>query len=499
MKKMYLFLFVLLMSLSASAQLGYGMYASGVSHIPLHQGDKVLTRNYMGSSVLVHYIETANACRHHFALINQDNAQARELVLQIGSERGDSFERYGVNDMRILGDTCYFCGVCVSGSNEPVYDVNGSIIGTDGDNQGFLGFFRVSEISGDEAPTVSIKVFPDVKRLTRMAVRRGEAGSEPGHQVRVTAIASVLAQGSDVELQNSLIEVDLFSGNTSVFTVSRLVNSQERFSDIVNTRYATIVSSFLDQDGTKLMLHQAGSQGFDQEYAATGFQESVRTYDFASRPGQWGLYAAGAISRMSNLPSDRFALAFGCRNDDGVGGIMTMTFTNGGMADTVIVVSDTLESAEVLEVEYSSIRNSLGILARKAANPFGAVYLPSLSTVGSVPELEVPRLKLQSLCKYRNQVIMGSGINMITLELTSMWQHPLALERPGCVESHSVNSFVQDNFVAEKGAAEWTRKVLPTPFSWDRKLAYVTVADHSFECTQPIWFMPIPVPNFPGY
>lgn len=70
MKILLLYLFVLQLALPASAQIGYRVFASGVSHIPSCLGYNVIARNYNGSSVVVHHVEDADRSSHHFAWVS---------------------------------------------------------------------------------------------------------------------------------------------------------------------------------------------------------------------------------------------------------------------------------------------------------------------------------------------------------------------------------------------------------------------------------------------
>lgn len=70
------------------------------------------------------------------------------MVVRLGFEQEDCFDRYELRDMCVLGDSCYFCGVRTVMIAAPVLNEHGEILSPEVQNYGFVGFFRVSEIRG---------------------------------------------------------------------------------------------------------------------------------------------------------------------------------------------------------------------------------------------------------------------------------------------------------------------------------------------------------------
>lgn len=266
MKKIVLLLLSFFFLESVWCQYYRPALASSVVNMPTCMGDGAICRSYGNAKVLVHHVDLADRHRHHFALQLSDTNVISELVVTLGGQNDVNDTLYEIRDMRVLGDTCYFCGRRKVNWGEPVYDNWGHVLDPGVEYKGVLGWFPISDF---RSQSVEVNVYHAdfAQDMSRLTVRRKEPGLWPWYDLKVTAIG-IDAQGRQcVTEMITPSSLPLMCGGWGITNYVLVGSNDELFCDVLDTETGTLLLAVdtSDADGIdrhrKLVLHNIYREG----------------------------------------------------------------------------------------------------------------------------------------------------------------------------------------------------------------------------------------------
>lgn len=494
MKRVLLLLVLLLTMRLAVGQVLRTVYASALSNMPNCTGKDVIVRNYSGHSLLIHHTAEADRHEHHFALQSQTQNNFRELVVTLGGQGQATDTWYDIADIKVLGDTCYFCGTRVADFGAPVLDIWGHVVASQYEKRGFIGRFSIASILDGGYAGFEIYMIGETESLSRLTLRKGL----PGDQVRYHVMLSAVGQFRGSDAKSCVLEAAnyLEGGWRYSLSVNGSDNDRERFTDIVSTPRWTFVASFYTPDGTDanasgwhMLLHKVEPMGVAEMANGNWNFYDGALYDF----GQcgWGWHQADAQCRLALLPRDRIGLSFGTQNSQTQNyGILTASLSDNFILDTVTVVGAS-HSVQVQDMTYLPFVNQLAVLARDGSYYHGGVFLCPIGYNGSISVLSKVDVQLQSLCRYTSRTVFAGGFHPLTKKICTFWQHPQAFERPSCVTVAQAESALQSFEYGNKYHEAWTCEVYRNQVDWDVQPTSVTDNGYVLECKQNMWFREI--------
>ena len=305
MKRTLLILLMLFLGGVLTAQDRTSVFVSSRDVYPGEWGDEVIVRNYKNSHVLVHHLKTGSTNNHCFMIKNMTTGVVRGVYTNFGHSLDPDEYRVSchINDMQILGDTCYFCGQ-ITYSPPPMYDFEGNLI-DQSQSYGLLGFFPVTALLLGNVMCHFEKVDGTEELYQLVPVRKSTLCN--GYDVLVSAVGRMADDGAACVYEASL-SGGIWSGSLMYLDAS----TDAVFTDIINNNGSLIVSSYLKCGGDEgayatepnhyvVVLHEATCNGYTTDYVAPfNPTETAMMYDFSTWPGD----KAGDHKRVSVLRQD---------------------------------------------------------------------------------------------------------------------------------------------------------------------------------------------------
>ena len=244
MKRVLLFFALMSVIETASSQMPGVLIASSSTDFPELAGDQVITRAYQGLYKITHFRHKDDAYMHSFLIQGGGNPiVSKKIQFNVNwSLVSDTLYRLNVNDMRVDGDICYFCGNVVR-VGPPAMTPQCNTIWPERDPVGFVGFFSITELIAGHVQ-MKYKFFYDVYDLTRMATVPYRQRSLP--QLMVTAIGTLEGKTTPC-----MLELIRFSDGSWTNSLGYPNSVDEVFSDILdNPEQLVVVPHILtDKDG----------------------------------------------------------------------------------------------------------------------------------------------------------------------------------------------------------------------------------------------------------
>lgn len=490
MKKKLLFFFVCAVCAIAMQAQGYRpYYASAKLYFPECNGTGVIVRNHNGDNLIVHHLSSSDPYVHHFAYQREDETALSEISLRLGGLAGDVDTAYSVLDMRVLGDTCYFCGNQMVTYGRPMYDINGNIISEASASNGILGYFSIAEML-EGNPHVNIVVIDKSKRLTRLAVRRQSPSSPVSYRVLVAAVG--VNQGDT----SCVVEARLADDGSwsMMLSTPQSPYHTDRFTDIITTSRSILVSGISSATPSSaglnwnVTLHEAPAEGFGVRFGLTGVDEHPMYYDFSSTDCGWGWHADDAEVRMCEIENDTFALSFGSvnRNTD-ASGIVVAQFSRYDVMSKLHAITSS-PHPKVRDMAYSPRHNVLGVLAFNDVYTHGGVFLTPISSPAQAHVFRGSGMRLWSLAHYTRGTIIAGGHEVMSTRVACLWQDPITLSTPHCAEVDDCEWNSCEAVGAMKDACKWDSST-PANAVWTPYAATSVEVNQSFGCTQPTGYV----------
>lgn len=490
MKKKLLFFFVwAVCAIVLQAQVYRPCYGSAKSFFPECDGTGVIVRNYSDDNLIVHHLSSSDPYVHHFAYQRQDVDDILEISLRLGGLAGDVDTAYSVLDMRVLGDTCYFCGNQMVTYGRPLYDINGNIIDNASASKGILGYFSIVEML-EGNPHVNIAILDSAMRLTRLAVRRPPEGAPNLYRVLVAAVGVTQGDTSCV-VEARLAEDGSWS---RIQSVPKLPYRHDRFTDIITTSQSIIVSAISSANpyssgcNWNITLHEAPAEGFGMRFGLTSVDEHPMCYDFSSTDCGWGQHADDAEVRMCEMQSGKFALSFGSvnRNTD-ASGIVVAQFSGYDVMTSLNAISSS-PHPKVRDMAYAPQHNVLGVLAYNNVYTHGGVFLTPISSPAQAHVFLGSGMRLWSLAHYTRGTIIAGGHEVMSVRVACLWQDPSTVRTPQCAEVDDCEWGSCGTIPAMKDACKWNN-IETANIEWTPYASTSIEVSQSFECAQTTGYM----------
>lgn len=397
-----------------TAQERTSVFVSSRDVFPGEWGDEVIVRNYKNTHVLVHHHKTGNANNHCFMIKDMATGVVRGMYESFGHslDPDEPSVSCHVNDMQILGDTCYFCGQLIW-SPPPIYDINGNLI-DQSESYGLLGFFPVTDLLSGSVTCHYEKVAETEELYQLVPVRKSTWCN--GYDILVSAVGRMADDGAAC-----VYEASLSGGSWSGSLVYLDASTDAVFTDIINHNGSLIVSSYLKCGGDEgvyatepnhyvIVRHEATCNGYTTDYVAPfSTTETAVIYDLSTWQGSagWGWHKSVAPLKLCNLSTGRFCMAFSSVKPDGSSGIVAASMQSiYGMDTTMLLMRGT--DLELKDMVRMSSDNKLAVLGKAVEYGRGTTLMRSWagSTVAVVQNSD--EVTLQSLdCWNAKNLIMG--------------------------------------------------------------------------------------------
>lgn len=489
MKKIVLLLLSFLFLENVWCQYYVPSLASSVVSMPTCLGDGAICRSYGNTKVLVHHVDPTDRHRHHFALQLSDTNVISELVVTLGGQNGVSDTLYEIRDMRVLGDTCYFCGRCKVYEGEPVYDNFGHIIGSGVWYKGVIGWFPISDFQS-QFVEVGLRHVDFAQDMSRLTVRRGGSSPSRLYDLKVTAIG---ISGAGQQCVTEMITPSSSPQSCEGWGITSFVlngSNDEMFCDILDTETGTLLlavdTSDVIEEGMDshqmLILHSIYPSGLTNDRIVPG-----RRLHFDAEANGWGWHSNDVTAKMALAGDGRVSLAFPSVNrENGEYGVVhVMVYSVGDYLSGSVV--DCAAGASVLDVAFVQRSGYSGVLLRDNLMYDGAVMLIPANTVGTASRLNLPYTRLQSVCNYFNNTFFAAGFDGEFFRIKCILQHPLAVGWTHCVSVNNVRQQKLENVLEEKINNGWSETEELS--SWLVRIGTVVAAGRVTECSQPLGFI----------
>lgn len=473
----------MMVTVLVSAQVPRIVNASAVVHMPTCYGDGVIARNCENGLVLVHHVDPRNRHQHHFALQRSDTNALSEMVVTLGSEVEDLDVTYHLNDMCVLGDSCYFCGYKKTAYGESELDYEDNITRVEAVCSGFVGWFRISGIR-QESADVSITDIGFTQKLTRLAVRRQMEQGQP------KVLLSAIGCRDTSEDASCVAEIWLSDDGSWQYCVnSPALPTNENFSDIIfNDGKCTIAATRNMADDTSqwvIVGHTAESGSFYFDYVYTGRTEYPIWYNYDGISIKDWEHHLGANVRMCNLEDNSFCMAYPCfSSNDNRNMLMVMAISSDYVISSAFLV-ETRHNCSILEMTGVRNTDNIGVLIYDNTFYNGAIISCPVNRPGVADVISLSDVRIQSVCDYIGESVMGSGFSTINNRVTSIYKRTVGDEQAECLgvvprEKTDMRAIKQEN-----QQCNWQLVVLPTAIIWDEIAGYSSNVEQSTECAQP--------------
>ena len=474
MKRTLLILLMLFLGGVLTAQDRTSVFVSSRDVYPGEWGDEVIVRNYKNSHVLVHHHKTGNANNHCFMLKDMATGVVRGVYTNFGHSLDPDEYRVSchVNDMQILGDTCYFCGQ-ITYSPPPVYDAQGNLI-DQSQSYGLLGLFPVTALQSGSIILHFEKV-PSTEELYQLVpVRKSTLCN--GYDVLVSAVGRMADDGAACVYEASL-SGGIWSGSLMYLDAS----TDAVFTDIINNNGSLIVSSYLKCGGDSgvyatepnhyvVVLHEATCNGYTTDYVAPfNTTETAMMYDFSTWTGGdgWGWHKSEVPLKLCNLSVGRFCMAFSSVKPNGASGIVSASMQSiYGMDTAMLLMRGT--DLELKDMVRMSSNNCLAVLGKAVEYVRGTILIRGWTSSTALIAQNSDEVTLQSLdCWNAANLIMGgykAGDHKRVSVLRQDVGHLVLTNE--CINTSFSGTAQLGNAYGDKLDCEWHNKYSQKPPEW---------------------------------
>ena len=384
-------------------------------YFPNSQGVNVIVRE-SATGVPVIYYRALSSTR--FAYGDLSTGSVKEFSINDTILVGNRHIRTIVNDMRVIGDMCYFCGYRVYVHNEYDPATGATII----DSIGILGRFYLDP-SGVLAPDrYDIRLINDTKCLNRMATHTSRGDT----MIVMTGIVSTAYSSSSVSCLAVARVRNTSSPDSWKYNVAYTgSNSEEVFTDIaIDTRYV-VVASYRKVAGDEYSFYLRSAKRedvlVDDDYTDFNDRYQYNTSDTCvrvARPDE-------AVIRLSAVPWEKKVYAaFACSMSSCNGGLYNTALceisTNNMSLNNIQVVQklystpSTLVDTKYLYKTYGDASGAFVALLHQPEGTYSTVVEYPCALVSSYPSV-VPVALVQRMADYRIQSMsaLGGSVNDI--------------------------------------------------------------------------------------
>ena len=331
---------------------------------------------------------------------------------------------YKINDMRVIGYMCYFCGVRKYSHNDPETGLHVT------DSIGFLGRFHLDSLGFGQTVQYHLKLVRETKSLDRMATYA--AGNDT-----VIAMIGIV----DEPASQSCVAVARFDYPGSWRYIVKYAMGAEVFTDIASTNQTTVIASYyrniMGKDYFFLRVNAnsslvgGGYSGLDarNKYVISSFPVTDTLYEII-RPDCTAV-------RLTAAPWDVVYAAFACRKNGLFPtyptAVCSIRFPDKTMANMQIVKNAYTHPHTLVDMRYiyknygeetgamvALLHNTDGPYRTVVEYPNSTIYTYGLTRVAPVRQLVDNQM--HSLSVYNGNNIRFGGI------WSSTMRHPTYLQ-----------------------------------------------------------------------
>ena len=159
-----LLLLIVIVMLSSTATDAQTIQSSHY-RIPNHNCNDVIIRESSKGTPVISYHSHSSPYGAKFMYGDLNSGTVKEFIIYDTNTAANNTISYAVNDMRVVGDMCYFCGIRVYTHGEPDPETGGVLK----DSVGILGRFPLNPSGFGGSVKFDLKHFHETKCLSRMA------------------------------------------------------------------------------------------------------------------------------------------------------------------------------------------------------------------------------------------------------------------------------------------------------------------------------------------
>ena len=465
---------------------------SSENDYPALKGDQVITRKYQGDQTLTHYRHNENEYVHSFIIHKSGlNGYTKRMQfnLNAGVEPDEAFRKLTVNDMRIEGDSCYFCGKLTL-IGPVIYDAFGNPIWPESDI-GLMGFFSITDLIAGNV-TLNYKCYYETSEFTRLTTWT--------YTMSQTRYLSVGAIGMlRLEPYPCVLELT-HSNNTWRESLGHTNSTGEVFSDILYNSNRLIIASYHQCNGDegdfqyepnhwKFTLHCASRYGYCMDYGHETAAE-YDTYGLTINYGTTGWHFSDAQLRLCKLKNGRTCMAYGAKDDNTHPNILLFSMLDPFVLDTIMVLYTDFGYSIVHDmVGLLGGENTVALLSFSQSVAGGRLHFPMISTTTTTyPFMDIVSYTKLSVDKWGPYTAILGGYrtsdNVIwEFRQNKAYLHPTYPPISCFMSGYSFCEAI-GRLDGEKGDYDWTFKYKYYVLSWETTDCTITSENCEYICTE---------------
>ena len=486
---------------TANSQPPTAVAVSNDKVFPELAGDQVITRAYQGQYKITHFRHKDDAYKHSFLIQGGFPFITKRIQFNINlSILSDTLYRLNVNDMRIEGDSCYFCGNVVQ-VGPPVMTPQGNMVWPERDSIGFVGFFSLTELIAGHVQ-MRYKFYYDVYDLTRMATVPYRQRSSP--QLMVAAIGTL-----EDKTTPCVLELTRFSDGAWKKSLGYPNSEDEVFSDILYNPETLVIASYRRCNGDegeyqnepnhwKFTLHYSFNNGFCANYG----HETAAEYDTYGLPVDHniGWHTSDVQLRLCRLAAGRICMAYGTNNinDQSAVILFSLSYDLSG-ADTVAYFWNGLFRPSVVhDMVGLPYDNSVAMVASGIfdyhENVEERLFFPTISTsLLWIQYVKMYGVLKRSVDRWTTHTAITGGYQTVNDNNTivNLLQDKIALYPTTsppitCFGTGQVSYKYIGSLYAEKGEYDWRIKYKNITAQWRLHICDATTVVYETTCTKTV-------------
>ena len=490
---------VLVLGTVYSQTLPTALVVSKRTEFPNLKGDQVITRMYNEEYSITHFRHKENAYVHSFLIQYRIPVITKEIQFNInGSMMSDTLYRLTVNDMRIEGDSCYFCGNVVH-VGPPMINPQGHTFWPERDSVGFVGYFSITELLEGHV-FLKYQLFYDVYDLTRMATV-----TYPHRASSLQLMVAAIGTLSD-KTTPCVLELKKYGDGSWKRSLSYPNSVDEVFSDILYNPYRLLIASYRRCNGDegeyqnepnhwKFTLHYASNYGFCTDYASVYNSETAAEYDTygLTVDHSIGWHPSEVQLRLCRLGAGRMCMAYGTNLTT----VILFSMPNEPLsADTITYFwSGAYSPAVVQDMVGLPIDNSVAVVASGGFEPNEneeRLFFPTISTsLLWIPYVKMYGVLKRSVDRWNAHTAITSGYQsvndnntIVNLLQDKNTLYPTISPPITCFGAGIVSYTAIESLYADKGKYEWNSIYKDKSLDWRTHICIATTVTYESTCTK---------------
>ena len=476
--------------------------ASYRKDFPELMGDQVITRVYKGTHTITHFRHKNDTYNHSFMIQGGLLVVPKRIQANINASiYSDTLYRLTVNDMRIEGDSCYFCGN-VTRVGPSMITPQGNTIWPQRDPVGCVGYFSITELLEGHV-YLKYQFFYDVHDLTRMAV------VHPSSQPLMVAAIGTLSD----KTTPCVLELKKMTNGSWTKSLGYPNSVDEVFSDILYNPTRLVIASYRRSNSDegeyqdnpnpwRFTLHYSSASGFCSDFGLG--TESAAEYDTYALTVDHniGWHTSDVRLRLCRLAGGRTCMAYGTKNTNNQTAVILFSMPNEPIsADTITNFwNGFLDSSVVHDIIGLPYDNSVAIIASAGTSmdeyEQGYMFFPTISTpllwVQYVPMYGVLK---RSVDRWDAHTAISGGyqsvydINHDTNIIVNLLQdkralYPTTSPPITCFSTDAANHTATESLYADKGVYDWNRVYYFKELNWRTHICDATSVIYENTCTK---------------